>query len=146
MFNWKMLVTVVTLAPFLALFIGMGFLFYHIGATWDARSTDSLIAGLVATCGGGTVVIGVLLAIIIGVPFAIRILREAGHSDRAWHQLPPYPPSPLPPSSSHGRQPTWVQEPPRIEIKQGSWQKLDNAYDTWDDDAQPIATETDHWQ
>ncbi len=135
MFNWKLLVTIVALAPFVALLGGVGFLFYQIGQHWDARSTDSLIAGLVATCGGGAVVIGVLLAIIIGVPFAIRMLREAGHADRVWRQLPSY--------SPQGRQPIWGQEPPLLEAKQGSWQRMDNPYDTWEDEppARPAAYE-----
>ena len=133
MLHWKTLVTIVVLAPFVALLGGVGFLFYQIGQRWDARSTDSLIAGLVATCGGGTVVIGVLLAIIIGVPFAIRMLREAGQSERAWRQLPPEPMySPLPASRSH--RPSWAQEPPLLETKQGSWQRLDQEYDAWEDD------------
>lgn len=129
MLNWKLLVTIVALAPFVALLGGVGFLFYQIGQNWDVRSTDSLIAGLVATCGGGAVVIGVLLAIVIGVPFAIRMLREAGHADRAWRQLPPYPSLP-----ARSRQPIWTQEPPLLEAKQGSWQRMDNPYDTWEDD------------
>lgn len=133
MLHWKTLVTIVVLAPFVALLGGVGFLFYQIGQRWDARSTDSLIAGLVATCGGGTVVIGVLLAILIGVPFAIRMLREAGQAERMWRQLPPeplYPPLPTP----RGHRPHWAQEPPLLAAKQGSWQRLDQEYDTWEDD------------
>ena len=133
MLHWKTLVTIVVLAPFVALLGGMGFLFYQIGQRWDARSTDSLIAGLVATCGGGTVVIGVLLAIIIGVPFAIRMLREAGQSERAWRQFPPEPMRPLLPAPRSQR-PSWAEDPPRLEAKQGSWQRLDQEYDTWEDD------------
>lgn len=136
MLHWKTMVTVVVLAPFVALLGGVGFLFYQIGQRWDARSTDSLIAGLVATCGGGAVVIGVLLAIIIGVPFAIRMLREAGNADQVWHQLPPYSPSYPSLPSPRDQRPTWVQEPPLIEAKQGSWQRMDNPYDTWEDEPQ----------
>src|SRR5436189_342286 len=116
MFNWKTIVTLVVIMPFVALLGGVGILCYQIGQQWDSRSTDSLIAGLVATCGGGMVIIGVLLAIIIGVPFAIRMFREAGHSNSGWSQLPPYPPS-LPSSTRPG----WMQQPPMIEDKnQGS--------------------------
>lgn len=131
MFNWKTMVAVVVLAPFVALLGGMGVLFYQIGQHWDARSTDSLIAGLVATCGGGAVVIGVLLAIIIGVPFAIRMLREAGQADQMWHSRSPYPP--LPPAGS--RPPAWLEQPPRLFDKpQGSWRTLGQHYDIWDEE------------
>lgn len=132
--NWKMLVTIVALAPFLALFIGVGILFHHIGRTWDARTTESLIMGLVATCGGGVVIIGVLLAIIIGVPFAIRLMREAGQAEGAWRALPPYPPSYHALSAPPLRQPLWTQRPPLLEDKQGSWQRAGDVYDAWDDD------------
>jgi len=92
--KWQTIVAGIIALPILALFGGIGFLTYHIGQTWDARSTDALIAGLVATCGGGVVVIGILLALIIGIPFAIRMFGEAGYSHRAWRDLPP--PSHLP--------------------------------------------------
>ena len=131
MFNWKTIVAVVVLAPFVALLGGIGVLFYQIGQHWDARSTDSLIAGLVATCGGGTVVIGILLAIIIGVPFAIRMFREAGHADQAWHSRYPYPPLPSPGL----RTPAWLEQPPRLLDKpQGSWRSVGQNYDIWDEE------------
>ena len=133
--NWKMLVTVVVLAPFVALLGGAGLLFYQIGQTWDARSTDSLIAGLVATCGGGAVIIGMLFAIIIGIPFAIRMFGEVGYSTRrGWGELPPSSPySALP--SSFGRKPEWMEQPPMIEDKQqGSWRALGQNYDIWENE------------
>src|SRR5436190_1616894 len=114
MFNWKTIVTLVVITPFVALLGGMGILCYRIGQQWDTRSTDSLIAGLVATCGGGAVIIGVLLAIIIGVPFAIRMFREAGHSDQLWQARPPYPPLP----TAFRRNPEWMETPPLLEHKQ----------------------------
>ena len=128
MFNWKTIVTLVVIMPFVALLGGVGILCYQIGQQWDTRSTDSLIAGLVATCGGGAVIIGVLLAIIIGVPFAIRMFREAGHSSESWS--PPH----YPPSLPSPTRPSWMQQPPMIEDKsQGSWNTMSNSYDTWDD-------------
>lgn len=84
--KWQTIVAGLVALPVLALFGGLGFLAYQVGQTWDARSTDSLIAGLVATCGGGVVVIGILLAFIIGIPFAIRMFGEAGYSQRAWRE------------------------------------------------------------
>lgn len=92
--RWQTIMAGIIAVPILALFGGIGFLAYQIGQTWDARSTDSLIAGLVATCGGGMVVIGIFLALIIGIPFAIRMFGEAGYSQRAWRDQPA--PSTLP--------------------------------------------------
>jgi hypothetical protein len=86
---WKTLMVGLVAIPVLALFGGIGFLAYTVGQHWDARSTDSLITGLVATCGGGAVVIGVLLALIIGVPLALRSYSEAGRARREWNELPP---------------------------------------------------------
>lgn len=86
---WKTLIAGLIAIPVLALFGGLGFLAYTIGQHWDARSTDSLIVGLVATCGGGAVIIGVLLALIVGVPLALRSYSEAGRARREWNELPP---------------------------------------------------------
>ena len=86
---WKTMMAALVAIPVLALFGGFGFLAYTIGQHWDARSTDSLITGLVATCGGGAVIIGVLLALIVGVPLALRSYSEAGQARRAWPELPP---------------------------------------------------------
>ena len=94
--KWQTLIVGLLALPVLALFGGIGFLAYQVGQTWDARSTDSLITGLVATCGGGMVVIGILLALIIGIPFAIRLFSEAGYSQRPWREFPPPPPSNIP--------------------------------------------------
>lgn len=127
--NWKSILTLVLIVPVLALFTGAGFLAYQVGQTWDARTTDTLISGLVATCGGGAVIIGVLLSILIGVPVAIRMFGEAGWSRRAW-------------DGPGGRQwkqlpgpgaPGWAAEPPQLEDKNlGAWESMPNAYDTWD--------------
>lgn len=94
--KWQTLIVGLLALPVLALFGGIGFLAYQVGQTWDARSTDSLITGLVATCGGGMVVIGILLALIIGIPFAIRLFSEAGYSQRPWREFPSPLPSPIP--------------------------------------------------
>lgn len=87
--NWKTILVGLIAIPVLALFGGIGFLAYTIGQHWDARSTDSLVVGLVATCGGGAVVIGVLLALIIGVPLALRSYSEAGRARREWQEVSP---------------------------------------------------------
>ena len=132
--NWKTIATIVILTPIVALMGGLGILFYQIGQHWDARSTDSLIAGLVATCGGGAVVIGVLLAVIVGIPFAIRMFEQSGNARHVWHEPTPSWPA-LPPTS---RSPGWAERPPLlIDKQQGSWQTLGNQYDTWDEERQP---------
>lgn len=112
--KWQTIVVGLIALPVLALFGGLGFLAYQIGQTWDARSTDSLIAGLVATCGGGVVVIGILLALIIGIPFAIRMFGEAGYSQRAWRELPPSSPLsalPFPDRTQRAIDTTWQALP-----------------------------------
>lgn len=109
--KWQILVVGLVALPVLALFGGIGFLAYQIGQTWDARSTDSLIAGLVATCGGGVVVIGILLALIVGIPFAIRMFGEAGYSQRAWRDLPPPALLPFPDRTQRPIDTTWQSLP-----------------------------------
>jgi len=126
--NWKTFVTLVVLAPFVALLGGVGLLFYQIGQHWDARSTDSLIAGLVATCGGGMVIIGVLLALLVGIPFAIRMFGEAGYARRSWEETPPWR------SLPSARVPSWASPPPLLEDKSaGQWQTMGQTYDLWEE-------------
>lgn len=129
--KWQTILALLVAAPVLALFGGVGFLAYQIGQSWDQRSTDSLIAGLVATCGGGAVVIGVLLALIVGVPFALRFFERSGQARREWHTPAPrvVPSGPaLPPSG-------WDAPPPLLEDKgQGAWASRGAAgYDLWDE-------------
>ena len=90
--KWQTVLVGLIALPILALLGGIGFLAYQIGQNWDARSTDTLIAGLVATCTGGAIVAAMLLALIIGIPFAIRLYGEAGYSRRVWRDPPVTPP------------------------------------------------------
>ena len=131
--KWQTIVSLLVAVPVLALFGGVGFLAYQVGQTWDARSTDSLVAGLVATCGGGAVIIGVLLALIVGVPLALRAYERGGQARQAWPE-PQY--RALPPASSA---PHWQQQPPMIADKQaGSWHSSGpGQYDLWDANQQP---------
>jgi hypothetical protein len=132
--NWKTIAMIVVMTPVVALMGGLGILFYQIGQHWDARSTDSLIAGLVATCGGGAVVIGVLLAVIVGIPFAIRMFEQSGYARQGWRE----PVSSWPELLPTNRTPGWAERPPLIiDKQQGSWQTLDNQYDTWEEEGQP---------
>ena len=133
---WKSLVVGVVALPVLALFLGVGMLAMKIGDTWDARSTDSLIVGLIATCGGGAVIIGVLLALIVGVPLALRAYERGGMARQAWpeQQL-------LPPPMS--RQQGWQEQPPMLTDKQqGQWLSQGNQqYDLWDGEQAPAERE-----
>lgn len=128
--KWETIFALVVAGPILALCVGAATLLFKIGDSWTAQNTNSLIVGLVATCGGGVVVIGILLAIIIGIPIAIRMYGEAGHSRRAWNSEPPARQlhMPLSPTS-----PFWVSNPPLLPDKQqGSWQSVgQQGYDLW---------------
>jgi hypothetical protein len=106
---WKSLITGLIAIPVLALFGGIGFLAYRVGQQWDARSTDSLITGLVATCGGGVLIVGILLALLVGVPLALRSYSEAGRARQAWHELPP---------------PSYAREPDGRNAIDAAWQRL----------------------
>ena len=110
--KWQTVLVGLIALPILALLGGIGFLAYQIGQNWDARSTDTLIAGLVATCTGGAIVAAMLLALIIGIPFAIRLYGEAGYSRRAWKE-----PSLPPPLFEQGKE----RRPATID---GNWQSL----------------------
>lgn len=109
--KWQVIIASVIALPILALFGGLGFLAYQIGETWDPRTTDTLIAGMVATCSGGAIVAAMLLALLIGIPLAIRLFGEAGYSRRAWRES--VTPPPFEPSIQ--RRPTMVD---------GNWQTL----------------------
>lgn len=105
--TWREILALPVALVGLAFLMGVGMLSWQIGGTWSERNTDTLIVGLVATCAGGTVVIGVVLGIIVGIPFMLRMLRESesrvgepeiyyGPSalrrsstiDGSWHELP----------------------------------------------------------
>ena len=131
---WKAILASAVLVPVLALFLGVGILAVAIGNTWDARSTDVLITGLVATCGGGAVVIGVLLALIVGVPLALRAYERGGTARQAWPE-PRY----LPPAQQQG----WQAGPPMLTDKQqGQWLSQGNQqYDLWDGEQAPAERE-----
>ena len=149
----------------LALFVGIGFLAWKIGETWDRATTQSLVSGLVAVCGGGAVVVGSLIALIVGVPLAMRYslqgsqARRAGRDSDDWLENGPVIPAQrvrrLNAQGSYGAQSynalhynEWgvYQEPPRLLPKAmeqvGSWQSQGpHAYDLWepDEDADGIS-------
>jgi hypothetical protein len=146
--NWKMLVAAIVAAPFVALLGGVGVLAYNVSQTWDARNTDALISGLVASCGMGGIVVAGLLAAIIGIPMAMRLMDKWRESDalyaRGWNRAALSGRSGLPQTpylqGSPGLAGYQEPQPPLLEIKQtaGSWQSTGvQAYDLWDETVSP---------
>lgn len=80
----KKLLAVLIAIPALALIGGVGVLAWRISDTWNAATTQSLVTGLTVVCGGGALMVALLLALIVGIPLAIRLFGEAGISQRAW--------------------------------------------------------------
>lgn len=102
--------------------LGIGILAMSIGKTWDSRNTDALVTGFVAVCAGGAVVVGAMLALVVGVPLALR----------AYERRPPTPtPTVLyPPNRQlYGAQGMGA---PQLPDGQGSWQQA-GQYDLWDE-------------
>lgn len=138
--KWQSILAILVAAPVLALLGGVGVLAYQIGQTWDTRATDSLITGLAVSCGGGAVVLAILLALIVGVPLALRAYERGGMARQAWpdqyRALPPAGP------------PSWAEQAPMLTDKtMGSWQSTGQAYDLWDDEpAAPAQLTGRQWQ
>ncbi len=97
--TWREILALPVAIVALAFLVGVGALAWNVGETWQPRNTDILITGLVTACGGGMVIMGVLLGVVIGVPFMVRMLREtsamsinygppAPTIDGQWRQLP----------------------------------------------------------
>ena len=108
--------------PTLALFGGVGAIAWQVGQTWTSADTQSLISATAAVCDGGAVVVGAMLALVVGVPLALRAYGEAGRAQREWPA-----PRPL----------LWREErPPQLPGERaidGAWHALPPAqYDTWD--------------
>lgn len=127
--------------PVIALFGGIGVLAWRIGETWDQRNTDALVTALAAICAGGTIIVGLLLALIVGVPLALKTYESGAHARRAWPAETPAQWRQLPGSQP----PAWAEQPPMLtDNRQGAWQSAGTAaYDLWDDD-QP-ADRIDAW-
>jgi len=123
--NWKTLLTIVALAPFVALLGGVGVLAFNISQTWDARNTDALISGVIASCSIGGIVMAGMLGTLVGIPLAMRLMdrwRQAGPPPRQWRQLP-----------SPARQLPYYGEPPQLSDRQsGSYHSMEQ-YDLWEE-------------
>ena len=142
---WKGLLAVFVAVPVAAVMIASAFIGQAIAENWDKATTASLVAGLVATCGGGFVVIALLVSLIVGVPLATRFFFEAGVARRAFDTSGPVVtyPRQLPPPA--GR-PRWQEEtPPQLTDRQsGSWQSSGpEAYRLWEEE--PVEVDRNNW-
>jgi hypothetical protein len=99
----KKVLTLIAAAPLLALLGGIGVISYTIGQTWTSADTQTLVAGLVTSCMVGGMILGTLLALLVGIPLAIRAYGEAGRARQQW-------PEPMPPRSVIDGQ--WQSLPP----------------------------------
>lgn len=75
--TWKELLIMPFVLVALAFLVAVGSLAWRIGDTWEPRNTDILITGLVTSCAGGMVVIGLVIGMAVGIPFMIRMLQES---------------------------------------------------------------------
>lgn len=133
-------ITALIAVPVLALFVGVGVLAMRIGDHWTEATTASLVTGLTTVCGGGFVVISLIVAIVVGIPFAIRMFGESGRANSTWATLPP------PPRYASGL-PAWQEaRPPMLEAKPDGGQWLTQgpgSYDLWKQDQDPAAGQVD---
>lgn len=133
--NWKTIFAVIAAVPFVVVFLAAGVAAYNVSQTWDARNTDALISGLVASCGMGGIVIAGLLAGIIGIPFAMRLMDRWRETDavygRHWTTSGMLGPTANRPAGY------FEPRPPMIEAKseQGSWTSSGiDTYDLWEEE------------
>ena len=136
---WKAILTAVAVSPIAALFVAAAFVGTAIADNWDKATTASLVTGLVAVCGGGFVVISLILALIVGIPMATRFFFEAGVARRAFDAPSPYVDSRALPA---GRRPWQEETPPQLTDRQsGSWQSSGpGSYRLWEDDGDEVPT------
>jgi len=141
---WKGLLAVFVAVPVAAVMIASAFIGQAIAENWDKATTASLVAGLVATCGGGFVVIALLVSLIVGVPLATRFFFEAGVARRAFDSSGPvvtYPRQLPPPAGAR-----WQEEtPPQLPDRQsGSWQSSGpGSYRLWEEE--PVEADRNNW-
>ena len=133
----KGILAAIMAVPVLALFLGVGLLAWRIGDTWSEAMTASLVMGLVTVCGGGLVVVALLVSLIVGVPMATRFFFEAGVARRAFDAAPP--PRYL------DVKPWQEPRPPQLTDRQsGDWQSSGPAaYHLWEED--PVEVDRGKW-
>lgn len=141
---WKTILAALVAVPIAAVMIASAFVGQAIAENWDKATTASLVAGLVATCGGGFVVIALLVSLIVGVPLATRFFFEAGVARRAFDTSGPvvtYPRQLPPPAGAR-----WQEEtPPQLPDRQsGSWQSSGpGSYRLWEEE--PVEADRNNW-
>lgn len=140
---WKAIVAGVAVAPVAALFVAAAFVGMAIADNWDKATTASLVTGLVAVCGGGFVVIALIVSLVVGLPFATRLFFEAGVARRAFDASSPVVdvysrPAALP-------RPWQEERPPQLTDRQsGSWQSSGpGSYRLWEED--PVEVDRGNW-
>jgi hypothetical protein len=138
--NWKTIVAILVASPFVALLGGVGVLAYNVSQTWDSRNTDALISGLVASCGMGGIVMAGLLAAIVGIPFAMRLMDKWRESDTLWPRrsnASPWDTERFPTTPSGRFIGYHEPHPPLLEAKPetGSWRSNGvHTYDLWEEE------------
>ncbi len=121
----KKLLIMIGIIPVLAMFGGVGILAYRISETWNAATTQALVTGLTVICGGGVLVLCILIAFIVGVPLAIRAYGEGGLSRRQWGSAGRSGLSDVEIRSPHGE---LRRPPPMVE---GQWRPLVHPSPPW---------------
>lgn len=86
--GWRELLALPFVVMACAVFLGVGVLAWKVGGTWDQRNTDMLITGLITVCMGGTMLTGGIVALIVGMPFALRIMRERRETEMLDARMP----------------------------------------------------------
>jgi hypothetical protein len=116
----------------LAVLTGVGVLAWQIGDKWTEANTQSLITSVAMVCGGGAVLVAVLVAMVLGVPMAIRYFGEAGRARQTWEPMPPAMPRRVPQLDGY------TNGPPLLTAQRGeggTWQSMGpGQYDTWDNE------------
>lgn len=122
----KKIITLIAAVPVLVLFGGIGVLSYRIADTWSDATTQGLVTGLTVVCGGAALVVAILLALIVGIPLAIRAYGEGGASRRAWS------------GSGRAALPEWEDfPPPRLPMRrsptmiEGEWSHTPSPTPPW---------------
>lgn len=113
----------------LAVLTGVGVLAWQIGDKWTEANTQSLITSVAMVCGGGAVLVAVLVAMVLGVPMAIRYFGEAGRARQTWEPMPPPMPRRVPQLDGYAGPPLLTAQ----RGEGGTWQSMGpGQYDTWD--------------
>ena len=95
------LLTLIIGTPILALFVGVGIFAYNASATWTSADNQAVVTGLAAVCGSGIIVLGLMIALIVVIPLAIRAYGESGRARQQWAEPPMETPYRMLPPDQH---------------------------------------------